>query len=274
MDGRHAADSQVDGFFSDLHLDASVLGNALFRDVHRTGHDLEAADDGSLEFLGRVLDFLEVSVDPEPDPQAFFQGFDVDVTGPAVLRLDKDVGDHPDDRCIIPCVGLILLVDGNGTGQILQTGRIQSLDFLGDLRGDGADKLHGAFEQEPEAVKCLEIHRVGDRQHQRSVMFRDGNRLVPAGGFGGELGNEFRAGGHLVQVDKVHAVLGGESPGNILLADGSLPDQGVDHVCPTGATGDFLRLLLAQQADILEDLDHIFVVGGHCSGGSVAWLRR
>src|SRR5204863_7154229 len=43
--GRDGRDSKIDRLLFDFDLNASVLRQPFFRDAHRTGHDLEPADD-------------------------------------------------------------------------------------------------------------------------------------------------------------------------------------------------------------------------------------
>ena len=54
-------------------------GRRFLGDAHGAAHDLEAADDGRLQLLGRVLHLLEHAVDAETHAEAFFQRFQVDV---------------------------------------------------------------------------------------------------------------------------------------------------------------------------------------------------
>ena len=93
------------GLLPDLHLDAAVLRQPLFRDAHRAGHDLEPADDGGLQPLRRRLHFLEHAVDAKADAEFFVERLEVNVAGAEPMRLDQEHRDHANDRRI----GLVAL---------------------------------------------------------------------------------------------------------------------------------------------------------------------
>jgi hypothetical protein len=81
-----------------LDLNASVLREALFCDAHRSGHDLEPADDRRLQFLRRRLHLVEHAIDPETDPETFLERLEVDVARADFVRFDEEERDEPDDR--------------------------------------------------------------------------------------------------------------------------------------------------------------------------------
>ena len=88
------------GLRPDLHLDASVLRQTLFRDAHRAGHDLEPADDGGLQSLRRRLHFLENAVDAKTDAKFFVERLEMNIARAELVRFDQKHRDHANDRRI------------------------------------------------------------------------------------------------------------------------------------------------------------------------------
>ena len=105
-------------------------------------------------------------------------------------------------------------------------------------------------------------------------MIMHGNRFVPSCCLCGKECDQIRAGGGLRKIDKIHPVLRCQRSRDILVADNAVTDEGLHHVKSPSLAGDIVGLLLGQQTDILEDFDHIFVVGGHCpEKGRVVWAK-
>jgi hypothetical protein len=73
--GGNRRDPKIDWFLFDFYLDATVLWQAFFCDAHRTGHDLEPADDCGLQTFWGRLHLLQNAVDPKSDPKFFVQRF-------------------------------------------------------------------------------------------------------------------------------------------------------------------------------------------------------
>ncbi len=191
--GRHGRDAQVDRFLSHLHLDATVLREALLRDAHRAGHDLEPADDGRLQFLRRRLHFLEHAVDPEPDAKTFLERLEMDVARAELVRLEQEHRDHPDDRRVAALA--FRQLGALGDVEFLDRGIAdffaQDIDRflcaavildqrLPDFFGRGADQLDLALQQEAEAVDAVEIERIARRDDEAVLVARDRDHLKPA----------------------------------------------------------------------------------------------
>ena len=68
------------------------------------------------------------------------------------------------------------------------------------------------------------------------------------------------------KIDEIHPVLGCQRTGDILCGDDAFLDEVINQVEAPCAIVQFLDLLCGHQADILEDLDHIFIVGRHRLG--------
>ena len=67
----------------------AVLGHISLRDVH-VRHDLDAANQRSLEVLGRRRLFLEDTVDSVLDLEFLFERLDVDVAGSRLDGFEQD----------------------------------------------------------------------------------------------------------------------------------------------------------------------------------------
>ena len=191
----------------------------------------------------------------------------MDVARPAVLGVEKQVGDQFDDGGVVTRI-LVDLDPGGFVALLIHASRIKHLEFPIDQVRDCADKLNGTLQEKPETVEGLEIHRVGDRQNERSVALGDRDGLVPAGVFGTQESDKVGGWGDMGEIDEVYPVLRGKRLGHILLAHDLFTDQCLDHVEAGRFPANLLDLLLRQQADILEDLDDVVVVGGHVRGAS------
>jgi hypothetical protein len=58
--------------------------------AHEVGHDLQATGDFGQEIAGKVDEFIEHATDPDPNGNARFPRFDVDVTGSRTDGIDED----------------------------------------------------------------------------------------------------------------------------------------------------------------------------------------
>ena len=162
MYGGDTADTQVDGLVTNLDLDSSILRDAFLGNIHRAGHDLKSADDGTLEFFGWALDLLKISIDAVTDAEPLFHRLDVDVARSAVLGFDQDVGDHPDNGSRVITRDILFLGDRDRLSKLLQSERVEAVQLVVNLCGDCTDKFHGSLEKKAKAVECLEIHRIGN----------------------------------------------------------------------------------------------------------------
>ena len=77
---RERGHAQVDGLVFRLHVEASVLRNAAFGDVHGA-HDFDTGNHGALDVLRDGQNLLHDAVDTHTDVEAAFARLDVDVTG-------------------------------------------------------------------------------------------------------------------------------------------------------------------------------------------------
>ena len=169
-------------FPRDFHLDASVLRQALFRDAHRAGHDLQPADDGRLQSLRRRLHFLKDAVDAKPDAEIFIERLEVNIAGAKPMRFDQKHGDQANDRRIrlvgraqvatfhdlqtkIHVVSDLLHQD---VGSLV--GRAVVFDQrLPDFLRAGADQLNLALQQEAQAIDRIDIEGIADGDDQSGL---------------------------------------------------------------------------------------------------------
>src|SRR5205823_1234 len=93
---RDGGDAQIDRFLFDLHLDASVLRQTLFRDAHRASHDFEPANNGGLQTFRRRLHFLENTVDAKTNAKFFVERLEVNVARTQLVRFDDQHRNQPD----------------------------------------------------------------------------------------------------------------------------------------------------------------------------------
>ena len=89
MNGRDARDAKVEGFFAELDLDAAVLRDALFRNAHRAGHDLETAGDGGVKLFRRAGHLLEHAIDAKAHPEFLLERLEVNVAGAMVVGVEE-----------------------------------------------------------------------------------------------------------------------------------------------------------------------------------------
>ena len=89
MIGWDRRDAKVDRLFLDFDLNAAVLRQTLFCDAHRASHDLEPADNGRLQALGRRLHFLQHAVNAKPDAEFFIERLQMNVARARAMRLDQ-----------------------------------------------------------------------------------------------------------------------------------------------------------------------------------------
>src|SRR6478672_92346 len=97
MIGRDGGNAQIDRFLFDLHLNAPVLWQTLFRDAHRTGHDFEPAKDGRLQTLRGRLHFLENAVDAKTNTEFFVERLEMNVASTKLVCLDDQHRNQPND---------------------------------------------------------------------------------------------------------------------------------------------------------------------------------
>ncbi len=94
-------DAHVDLLVVEGHLNSTVLRDAFLVQLHRAGHDLDAADDGGVQALRVVLNIDQHAVHAVADADVFFQGLDVNVRSFALEGFHQHVGDELDDGRII-----------------------------------------------------------------------------------------------------------------------------------------------------------------------------
>ncbi len=89
--------AEIDFAAEDVDLDAAVLRQAALGDIE-LGHQLQARDDGGLEFARRRVLIEEHAIHAEADAEFLFERLDVDVAG-ALFDGLRDHGVHQaDDR--------------------------------------------------------------------------------------------------------------------------------------------------------------------------------
>ena len=93
-------DPKIDRFLFNFHLDAAVLGQTLLGDAHRTGHDLEPADNGRLQTLGWRLHFLQHTIDPKTNAEFFIERFEMNIARTHSVGLDQQHRDQANDRSV------------------------------------------------------------------------------------------------------------------------------------------------------------------------------
>jgi hypothetical protein len=102
--GGQGADADIQIPPLDLHPDTAVLRLALLRDVH-AGHDLTAGQKRGLKPFRSGAHLAANAVDPEPNPDAIFHGFDVDIRSAVLHRVGNHLKRETNDGGVL----LILL---------------------------------------------------------------------------------------------------------------------------------------------------------------------
>ena len=233
----------------------------MFGQVH-AGHQFKTGDDLVLEVFRRVFLLVEHAVDAVAEAEAFFQRLQMDIGGAGTEGFQNEQGDESDDRGRVVAVLLFLRVhrdilrgaDGQihrGFGHIFENGAcvafhtaVVAAESLLDLafRGDDGFDLH--LQQVADGVDGLNVRRVRDGDTQDTVCEGDRHCFVAEGDISRDERDDFRGhfGGGMVEVIRIHAVLGAKKLHDILLRN---EFQVVERVQRGGflAGGAFLRLL-------------------------------
>ena len=75
------------------------MRQTFFCDAHRASHDLEPADNGRLQALGRRLHFLQHAVNAKPDAEFFIERLQMNVARARAMRLDQQHRHQANNRC-------------------------------------------------------------------------------------------------------------------------------------------------------------------------------
>src|SRR5437762_4304443 len=176
---RDGGNAQINRFLFDLHLNASVLRQTLFRDTHRAGHDFQPADDGGLQTLGRRLHFLQHTVDAKTNAELLVERLEMNIARTQLMRFDDQHRNQPDD-------GRVRFIDRDGLGAIADLEA--EIDFITNLMLQDVSRFLGravvfdqglanflrrrtnqlevALEQKIEAVDGIDIKGITDSEDQ------------------------------------------------------------------------------------------------------------
>ncbi len=223
--GRDDAHPQIEFFFANRDLDATVLGSPSFGNVD-SGEDLDPRQDGSQLPPGQRVAFVQHAVDAVPNSDAIFKWFHMDIRSPQL----NSFGNHQLYQSHDRGTGLVddffgtgdLIVDGFGKvdrriGKFLQdrVGRfpldltVQPVDRFEDIstRGQGGGNI--AIQDEAEFVERVDIARVTDRDFQTVIDLRQWKHGVfTCHGFRHQLDDGF---GNLdqIEIDIFHVMVRG-----------------------------------------------------------------
>ena len=148
---------------TDRQLDPSVLGHPPFGDVE-TGHDFDARRNCKRQMSRRGDHFIQHAVGFDPNPEFFFEWFEVDVAGVVLDRQQQHHVQQLANGCTIDELGNIAQVDrpvfGNslcGFAKFLIRLKLadnlfDALDFGVKVLVDGPQNLLFAGDQQPNFV--------------------------------------------------------------------------------------------------------------------------
>ena len=211
--------------------DATVLGNTMLGDVE-AGHDLEACGHTTLDRLRRPGDLMEHAVDPEPNTEIIGAWLDVDVRSAFLKGLAQDQVDVLDDRGVfdhrvkIGDLGDLGLVAGRrlrrsglgGEGRFAVV-PVDAGQVLGYLACAANNDMNVVPEQSAQVVNCENVRGVRHADHGRVTAVGEGEHSVATGK---RLGDQLcRLGVELlvVEIDELHAGLGGRCTDQVLFGD-------------------------------------------------------
>src|SRR5438067_5185446 len=200
----NGGNAQINRFLFDLHLNASVLRQTLFRDTHRAGHDFQPADDGGLQTLWWRLHFLQNTVDAKTDAELFIERLEMDITRAKLVRFDDQHRNQPDD-------GRVRFIDRDCFGAIANLeaeidlipnlmledvsrflGRAIIFDQgLANFFRRSANQLKIALEQKVESIDGVDVERIADGEDQATFTKGHGNDFEPTRVCGADLRNNF-----------------------------------------------------------------------------------
>ncbi len=282
-DGR---DAQIDRLARDLHLNTAILREAFLGDAHGTGHDLEPADDGGLQAFRRRLHFLEDAIDAKAHAEFFVERLEMNVARAEAMRLDQEHGDEADDRRVgfVAGIELSALRDLHSEIGVVAQPSLQDVgsfvggavvfdECLANFLRAAADELDLALQEKAEAVDGVDIERIADRDDQAAVAEADRDDLEAACIFARDLLDHVRGNGFGRKIDPVHLRLRRERARDIGRGDHAVAGEHGDDVGAAVQTGArALDLCACYQPNVLEDPEHIIIVGGQgCEGDVSAW---
>ena len=170
---------KIDFAADDLDLDAAVLRQAPLGDI-QLGHELEAADDGGLEFARRRFLIEEHAIHAEAHAEFLLEGLDVNVAGALLDGLGDHGVDQADDGRLARHVAQVfeigagLLVVSLGVGALFGFAVI-AVDGVEDFLLGGERGAHLQAAERAYGGDGLEIQRIGHRDGEDVVRERDGD---------------------------------------------------------------------------------------------------
>ncbi len=180
----------------DADIDATVLGEAFFGDVH-AGHDLDAGDERRLVTLQlrRHGGLMEDAVNAIADAQLVLLRLEMDVSGAVLEGLPNDLVDELDDAGFLVAFRDFLVLDQQfqrlvGAGHFVQGFSANPVVlfeglFQFVLGGEGeGNRLAGV---ELDGVEHGGVERVADGDEEAAVLEFGGEDGVLEGDFGGNL---------------------------------------------------------------------------------------
>lgn len=202
VDGGDGGDADIDFFPFDADVDATVLGEALFGDVH-AGHHLNAGEDGGLVAfeLGGHRCLVQDSIDAVTDAEFVFGWFEVDICGAVFEGFPDDLVDELDDGGLLVALGdLLIFADEQFEGLIVLhavegfgADAVIFLEGFFDFGSGGEAEGDGALGVELEGAEQVDIEGVADGDFQGIVFEFCWQDEVLEGDFGGDAAGDFGA---------------------------------------------------------------------------------
>ena len=183
-------DADVDLPPAHVELDSAVLGDAPLSNV-QISQDLDARNDRRLEavHLRRYRGLVQDTVDAVANGHLVLVGLDMDIAGPFVHRLDDDLVDQSDDRCLLGHLQQIVTAAGHGAAGFVVVGcqfvqgvaaqTIVGLDELLDVVLGGQDGVDLKPGRHPHIVHRVEVEGVASGHSQGVAFAGDGDDALP-----------------------------------------------------------------------------------------------
>ena len=205
----HRRNADVDFLALDPHVDASVLRQAFFRDVH-AGHDLDAGDQRGLITLElrRHGGLVQDAVNAVADPQFVLRRLEMDVRRAVFKGLPDDLVDKFDDAGFLVALGDFLVLaheefEGFILGHFVQGFRADAVilfEGLVEFRLGRERELDRDAGVEPDGVHHGGVKRVADGHLQLPFLELDRKDGILKRNLGGNLFARLRRDAHLGQV--------------------------------------------------------------------------
>ena len=202
-------DADIDFLALDADVDAPVLRQALFRNVH-AAHHLDARNEGGLIplQLRRHRRLMQDAVDAIPDAQLVLRRFKVDVRGAVLERFPDDLVDEFDDARLLVVLRDFLVdgqiqVHGLGFAHFIERFRADAVIFfkrLFDLRLRRQSELHRHVRVEFHRVHHRRVKWIAHHDLQQAVFQGSRQDGILKGDFSGKLVPRLRCNSQLGQV--------------------------------------------------------------------------